>query len=157
MPLHCGGGAGRVWEVCVPKVNPDWVGNGPGTAGLLNFMGGNGPWDVTPYIAKLLDDARVDVLIYKGDRDMICNTQGSDTVFSGMEWSGMRDPAPSAGVATRTRNAWTKAGRGLWLYDCYFTTSEVAEKCQECNVKEIAELNVNYIYYIFLYLCVFLW
>jgi hypothetical protein len=34
-----------------------------------------------------------------------------------MEWSGPRIPVPSAGVATKTRNAWTEAGRGLWLYD----------------------------------------
>ena len=101
------------------EVNPDWVGDGPGAAGSPNFMDGDGPWDLTPYITELLVDACVDVLIYSGNRDMICNTQGSDAALSGMEWSGTRDPAPSVGIAMRTRNAWTEAGRGLWLYDGY--------------------------------------
>jgi carboxypeptidase C (cathepsin A) len=84
-------------------------------------MDGDGPWDVTPYIADLLDEARIDVLIYSGDRDMICNTQGSDAALSNMEWSGTKDPALSSAsvVATKTRNAWTEADRGLWLYDGY--------------------------------------
>ena len=59
------------------------------------------------------------MLIYSSDRDVICNTQGSDAALSRMEWSGTRVPVPSAGVATKTRNAWTKAGRWLWLYDGY--------------------------------------
>jgi hypothetical protein len=37
-------------------------------------MDNDKPWDVTPYIAELLDDAEIAVLIYSGDRDMICNT-----------------------------------------------------------------------------------
>ena len=57
------------------------------------------------------------MLIYSSDRDVICNTQGSDAALSRMEWSGTRVPVPSAGVATKTRNAWNEAGRGLWLYD----------------------------------------
>jgi hypothetical protein len=88
------------------------VGDGPGAAGSPNFMDDEGPLVITPYITELLDDARVDVLIYSGNWDMICNTQGSDAALLGMEWSGTRDPAPSVGISTRTRNAWAEAGRG---------------------------------------------
>jgi hypothetical protein len=114
-------GGGHVWEGCIPEVDADWVGDGPDAVGSPNFMDGDGPWDVTPYIADLLDEARIDVLIYSGDRDMICNTQGSDAALSNMEWSGTKDPALSSAsvVATKTRNAWTEADRGLWLYDGY--------------------------------------
>ena len=72
------------------------------------------------------------MLIYSSDRDVICNTQGSDAALSRMEWSGTRVPVPSAGVAvaTKTRNAWTEADRGLWLYDGY-PTGYLHEKIQE--------------------------
>ena len=50
---------------------------------------------------------------------MICNTQGTDDSLSKMVWSGTLDPAPSTGIATKTRNAWIEADRGLWLYKGY--------------------------------------
>jgi hypothetical protein len=50
---------------------------------------------------------------------MICNTQGTDDSLAKMVWSGTLDPAPSTGIATKTRNAWTEADRGLWLYKGY--------------------------------------
>ena len=120
VPPHRRGDAGHRWEGCIPEVDADWVGSDPNDAtDSPNFMDNDKPWDVTPYIAELLDDAMIDVLIYSGDRDMICNTQGSEAVLSKMEWSGTRDPAPSDGIASKSRNAWTEAERGLWLYDGY--------------------------------------
>jgi len=52
------------------------------------------------------------MLIYSSDWDVTCNTQGSDAALSRMEWSCTRDPALSTIVTTKTRNAWTEAGRG---------------------------------------------
>jgi carboxypeptidase D len=120
VPHHRRGDVGHRWEGCIPEVDANWVGNDPNDASdSPNFMDNDKPWDVTPYIAELLDDAMINVLIYSGDRDMICNTQGSDAALAKMEWSGTKDPAPSSGIASRGRNAWTEARRGLWLYDGY--------------------------------------
>ncbi|KAL3939191.1 MAG: hypothetical protein SGARI_001460 [Bacillariaceae sp.] len=83
------------------------------------FMDHDTPVSVTPYIAELLDEANIDVLIYSGDRDIICCTQGSEEALRNMEWSGTREVAPSNGHATSSRNAWTEADRGLWLYEDY--------------------------------------
>jgi hypothetical protein len=65
------------------------------------------PWDVTPYIAQLLDEAKIDVLIYSGDRDIICNTQGNEEALMKMEWSGNDD------------NGWSHATRSLWVNNDY--------------------------------------
>merc|ERR1711971_401007 len=46
------------------------------------------PESVTPYIAELLDDAEIRVLVYGGDRDLSVNLQGSEQVLNGMTWSG---------------------------------------------------------------------
>lgn len=77
------------------------------------------PWSVVPYIAQLLDEAKIDVLIYSGDRDIICCTQGSEEALQKMDWSGTREVAPSnhQASASPTRNAWTEAPRGLWIYN----------------------------------------
>jgi hypothetical protein len=133
------------WEGCIPEVeynDDDGVGGrrlGPAdvtdfevvVAGLTGnpapagnqrrrlFMDNDTPWSVTPYIAELLDEAGIDVLIYSGDRDIICCTQGSEEALRKMDWSGSRDLAPSNSQATPTRNAWTEADRGLWLYEGY--------------------------------------
>jgi carboxypeptidase C (cathepsin A) len=86
----------------------------------LNFMANDTPWSVTPYIAQLLDEAGIDVLIYSGDRDIICCTQGSEESLRLMDWSGTREsPASSTAPVTPYYNAWTASPRGLWLYDEY--------------------------------------
>jgi hypothetical protein len=59
------------------------------------------PISVVPYIAELLDDAKIRVLIYSGDRDLSTNAQGSEMLLNGMDWSGAKQ--------------WTKAPRGLWV------------------------------------------
>jgi carboxypeptidase D len=62
------------------------------------------PITVVPYIADLLDDAGIRVLVYNGDRDLTTNAPGSETMLDGMEWSG------SEGWADPH-----KFDRGLWL------------------------------------------
>jgi hypothetical protein len=62
------------------------------------------PESVVPYVADLLDDAGIRVLVYNGDRDMTTNSQGSEMLLDAMEWSGSEgwsDP--------------TSYERGLWL------------------------------------------
>merc|ERR1711884_173848 len=59
------------------------------------------PESVTSYIAELLDDAKIRVLIYAGDRDIPVNLQGSEKVLNGMNWSG--------------KNNWIDSDRYLWM------------------------------------------
>ena len=46
------------------------------------------PISVVPYIADLLDNANIRVLVYNGDRDMTTNSQGSEMLLDSMEWAG---------------------------------------------------------------------
>jgi carboxypeptidase C (cathepsin A) len=91
----------------------------------LNFMSHDTPWSVTPYIGQLLDQANIQVLIYSGDRDIICCTQGSEEALRAMDWSGTRElppnasPGSAAASATPQYNAWTASPRGLWMYNEY--------------------------------------
>eukprot|EP00529_Nitzschia_sp_RCC80_P016518 CAMPEP_0113462552 /NCGR_PEP_ID=MMETSP0014_2-20120614/12159_1 /TAXON_ID=2857 /ORGANISM="Nitzschia sp." /LENGTH=675 /DNA_ID=CAMNT_0000354435 /DNA_START=71 /DNA_END=2096 /DNA_ORIENTATION=- /assembly_acc=CAM_ASM_000159 len=71
------------------------------------YMDDDKPWDVTPYLAQLLDEAEIDVLVYSGDRDIICNTQGAEEAIQKMEWSG------------NDNDGWSQATRSLWVYDDY--------------------------------------
>lgn len=61
------------------------------------------PVSVIPYIAELLDDAKIRVLIYNGDRDMSCCSQGSEMLLNDMNWTGSGE--------------WKTAERGVWLVD----------------------------------------
>ena len=50
---------------------------------------------ILPLIAELLDDAKIDVLVYNGDLDLACNSQGTELALEAMDWSGnekWRDP-----------------------------------------------------------------
>lgn len=70
----------------------------------LHLLDQDEPASVVPYIAELLDDAGVRVLVYNGDRDMSCCAQGSEEALAGMEWSG--------------REGWLDPDvtrRGLWM------------------------------------------
>lgn len=124
------------WQGCIPEIDPSdrrlasadvsaLTGGEPEIFNTMSrqrrrlFMDNDTPWSVTPYIAQLLDEAKIDVLLYSGDRDIICCTQGTEEALRKMDWSGSRESASSDGVATPTRNAWTEAPRGLWLYNDY--------------------------------------
>ena len=61
------------------------------------------PETVVPYIAELLDDADIRVIIYNGDRDMSTCAQGSEKCLNEMEWSGAGE--------------WKTVPRGLWMVD----------------------------------------
>lgn len=61
------------------------------------------PVSVVPYIAELLDDAKIRVLIYNGDRDISCCAQGSEMLLDSMKWNGSQE--------------WKTAKRGVWLVD----------------------------------------
>ena len=43
---------------------------------------------VVPYIAELVDDAKIDVLLYNGDLDLACSPQSTEMSLESMEWSG---------------------------------------------------------------------
>jgi hypothetical protein len=49
------------------------------------------PISMAPYIAELLDQAKIQVLIYNGDRDLSTCAQGSERILNGMQWSGQGD------------------------------------------------------------------
>mmetsp|Transcript_25563 Transcript_25563/g.54284 ORF Transcript_25563/g.54284 Transcript_25563/m.54284 type:complete len:611 (-) Transcript_25563:74-1906(-) len=46
------------------------------------------PLSVVPYVAELLDDAKIDVLFYNGDLDLACPIQSTEMSLETMEWSG---------------------------------------------------------------------
>ena len=72
----------------------------------LNLLDQDQPESVMPYIAEMLDDAKIDVLIYNGDRDMSTCSQGNEVLLDNMDWSG----------ATDWKNP-HKTRRGLWVVD----------------------------------------
>jgi hypothetical protein len=43
---------------------------------------------VVPYIAELLDEAKVRILFYNGDLDLSCSSQSTEMVLDSMKWSG---------------------------------------------------------------------
>jgi len=43
---------------------------------------------VLPYIAELVDSAKINVLIYNGDLDLACSPQSTEMALESMEWSG---------------------------------------------------------------------
>jgi len=81
------------------------------------FMDNDTPWSTIPYLAQLLDEAKIDVLMYSGDRDIICCTQGTEESLKNMEWSGTREAAPGVPVVDRDNNAWAQAPRSLWVHN----------------------------------------
>jgi carboxypeptidase C (cathepsin A) len=61
------------------------------------------PESVVSYLAELLDEAGIRVIIYNGDRDMSTCAQGSEMVLDGMDWSGAE--------------GWKTGQRALWMVD----------------------------------------
>ena len=43
---------------------------------------------VVPYIAELVDGAKIDVLLYNGDLDLACSPQSTEMALESMDWSG---------------------------------------------------------------------
>jgi len=62
------------------------------------------PESAAPYIAELLDEAGIRVLVYNGDRDLSTCAQGSEMYLNEMDWSGAKD-------------GWKDAERGLWVIE----------------------------------------
>jgi len=90
-----------IWEPCIPgagrrRLKEEML---PGQILLAHDQ----PESVTPYIAELLDDAGIRVLVYAGDRDISVNLQGSEQVLNDMAWSGKGD--------------WKSSDRYLWMVD----------------------------------------
>jgi hypothetical protein len=46
------------------------------------------PMSVVPFLAELLDDAHLDILMYNGDLDLAVTSQGTELSLESMEWSG---------------------------------------------------------------------
>jgi hypothetical protein len=69
------------------------------------------PISTIPYIAELLDDAGIRVLVYNGDRDLSTNAQGSEMLLNSMDWDGM--------------HKWKKADRALWVVTDPYTSDRV--------------------------------
>ena len=46
---------------------------------------------VVPYIAELLDDAHIDILMYNGDLDLACSPQSTELSLESMDWSGAEE------------------------------------------------------------------
>jgi hypothetical protein len=59
------------------------------------------PVSVVPYVAELLDEGGIQVLIYNADRDLTTCSQGSELLLDDMDWSG--------------HSEWKSATRGLWM------------------------------------------
>jgi Serine carboxypeptidase len=68
------------------------------------FMDNDRPFDVSPYIAELLD-AGIPMLVYNGDRDMTTNMVGQELILNEMDWKG--------------KKGWLDAPRGLWNVNDY--------------------------------------
>lgn len=92
------------------SVDTKWVGCIPGagrrrmTETLLpgqTLLAHDYPESMAPYLAELLDEAGIRVLVYAGDRDLTTNLQGSEMVLDRMNWSG--------------KNQWKTADRYLWM------------------------------------------
>jgi len=99
----CMAGAGRRRR----RLNDDGDDNDDDESDLLPgqiLLAHDQPLSMAPYIATLLDEAEIRVLIYNGDRDLTTNAQGSERVLNAMQWRGA--------------NGWMDSDRfdrGLWF------------------------------------------
>jgi len=89
------------WHGCIPGAGRRRLEEDPLPGKLL--LAHDTPISVVPYVAELLDEAGIRVLIYNGDRDMSTCAQGSEMLLDDMEWSGADE--------------WKTASRGLWMVD----------------------------------------
>jgi Serine carboxypeptidase len=82
------------WAGCIP-------GGGRRRRRRLGLLDNDKPVSVVPYVAELLDQWQIRVLVYNGDMDMSTNAAGSEMLLNKMEWSG--------------HTAWKVAARGVWM------------------------------------------
>ena len=74
--------------------DPYWSGCVPGAGRRrrlkrdLLVLENDRPLSVVPFIAELLDDAHLDILMYNGDLDLAVTAQGTELSLASMEWSG---------------------------------------------------------------------
>jgi carboxypeptidase C (cathepsin A) len=86
----------------------DWRGCIPGSGRRLSsrrlfLLDEDRPTSTAPYLATLMDEGSIRVLVYNGDRDLSTNSAGTEVILDQMsEWSGHK--------------AWKTATRGLWLF-----------------------------------------
>jgi carboxypeptidase C (cathepsin A) len=52
-----------------------------------------GDWmlNLAPKVTDILNDGSLDVLVYSGDKDFICNWRGGEAWTHGCKWSGQKD------------------------------------------------------------------
>ena len=80
----------KVWLQCVPGAGRRRRLDTRNQRELL-LLDKDRPLSVVPYIAALLDDAKIDVLLYNGDLDLACSSQSTELAIESMEWSGTND------------------------------------------------------------------
>lgn len=85
---------GKEWRGCIPGAGR--------RRRRLALLDNDRPQSIAPYLAELMDDGHVRVLIYNGDDDLSCNVAGSEMVLNKMtQWSA--------------HDEWMTAPRGMWL------------------------------------------
>lgn len=92
---------GIVWRGCIPGSGRRRLQKEHAQRERKLYLQQDRPISMMPYIAELLDDAKIQVLIYNGDRDLSTCAQGSEMLLNSMEWSGASE--------------WNKAPRSLWV------------------------------------------
>jgi len=93
------------WLTCVPgsgRRRRLSEGTDHDSSRKLTYMQNDKPLSVVSYIAELLDDAKLDILMYNGDFDLVCNAQGTEMSLESMAWSGQKD-------------GWTQLLRSGWI------------------------------------------
>jgi len=68
---------GRGWTECAMGVH---------TALLGDWM-----LNLAPKVSDILNDGSLDVLVYSGDKDFICNWRGGEAWTNGCKWSGQKE------------------------------------------------------------------
>lgn len=52
------------------------------------FLLGDWMLNLAPKVTDILNDGTVDVLVYSGDKDFICNWRGGEAWSDGCKWDG---------------------------------------------------------------------
>jgi hypothetical protein len=79
------------WQQCVPGSGRRRLQDNPYHRMRQLILLDQDRRSVLPWIAELLDDAKIDVLVYNGDLDLACSSQGTELALEAMDWSGKED------------------------------------------------------------------